>query len=126
MVVPRTVAELDVTRTEEEGRLRLALAGELDLYTAPQLDDALVGIEGEQWPVFVIDLTGLRFIDSVGLRLLVRTQARALRDRRRMLLVPGPETVDRVFRLTGLVHEFEWIGREAPVPAGDDDPPAAA
>ena len=54
--------------------------------------------------------------------------ARALRDGRRMLLVPGPETVDRVFRLTGLVHEFEWLRSAAEVAApGDDDesPPAA-
>jgi anti-sigma B factor antagonist len=120
------VAGLAVTHTEEEGRPCLGLEGELDLYTAPKLDDALVAIEAERRAEFVVDLSRLQFIDSSGLRLLVRTQARALRDGHRMLLVPGPETVDRVFRITGLVHEFEWLGREAPVRGGGDDAPAAA
>jgi len=100
---------MDVQRFEEGGRLRLALAGELDLYTSTALDDALVEAEGEGWPLLVIDLTGLQFMDSSGLRLIVRTHARAGEWGRRVVVVNGPDTVARVFSATSLDRELEIV-----------------
>lgn len=101
--------ELRVSRSEDgPERLRLSLAGELDLYTAPGFDDAVVAAEGEKWPVLCLDLSRLEFVDSAGLRVIMRTQARAGQDGRRLVVRRGPETVDRVFRLTGLDGKLEW------------------
>lgn len=103
------MAQLDVTRAEEgPERLRLALIGELDLYSTPRFDDAVVEAEGEKWPCLCLDLTELEFMDSAGLRLIMRTHARAEQDGRKLILRRGPDTVDRVFRLTGLDRELEW------------------
>jgi anti-sigma B factor antagonist len=104
------MAELDVTRVEDgPERLRLCLSGELDLYSATALDDAVVRAEGEKWPVLCMDLRQLDFVDSAGLRVILRTQARAEQDGRSFVLYRGPEAVDRVFRLTGLERELIWI-----------------
>jgi anti-anti-sigma factor len=103
------MAQLEVDRTEDgPERLRLRLAGELDLYSAPALDDAVVQAEGEKWPCLCLDLSRLEFMDSSGLRVIMRTHARASKDGRRFVLRRGPESVDRVFRLTGLDRELEW------------------
>jgi anti-anti-sigma factor len=104
------MAELDVTRVEDgPERLRLCLDGELDLYSATALDDAVVAAEGEKWPTICLDLRQLDFLDSAGLRVIMRTQARAEQDGRHLVLRRGPEAVDRVFRLTGLEAQLAWV-----------------
>jgi anti-sigma B factor antagonist len=104
------VAELDVNRLEDgPEHLRLELVGELDLYTTPRLDDAVVLAEGEKWPCLCLDLRRLDFVDSSGLRVIMRTQARAAQDGRRLIVRRGPEAVERVFRVTGLDRELEWV-----------------
>jgi anti-sigma B factor antagonist len=96
-----------VERNEEGERLRLALYGELDLYGAPRLDDALVGAEGEKWPEIVIDLCRLEFMDSSGLRLVLRAHARAQQDGRRVRIVHSGGTIGRVLRITRVDEALE-------------------
>jgi anti-sigma B factor antagonist len=108
---------MEVDRIEEGGRLRLALSGELDLYTAPALDDALVEAEGESWPLLVIDLSALEFMDSSGLRLIVRSHARAEQSGRRLVVVNGPDTVRRVFSATDLDSKLHLVDDVGSVPA---------
>jgi anti-sigma B factor antagonist len=107
---------MEVVRIEEGGRLRLALSGELDLYTATQLDDALVEAEGESWPLLVLDLSSLEFMDSSGLRLIVRSHARAEQSGRRVVVVNGPGTVARVFAATDLDTRLHLVDDLASVP----------
>jgi anti-sigma B factor antagonist len=94
-------------RIDDTRCARLVLRGELDLYSAPELDDALVAVEGEKWPVLFLDLRELEFVDSAGLRLVMRTHARAKQDGRRLVVIRGGENVDRVLTLTGLQDELE-------------------
>lgn len=102
-----------VERSANTTTVQLVLRGDLDLYSAPALDDALVEAEGEKWPVTFIDLRALDFVDSAGLRLIVRAHARAQQDGRRVVLIRGPKTVQRVFASTGLDAELEFVD-EAP------------
>lgn len=108
---------MEIERFEEGGRLRLALNGELDLYTAPALDDALVEAEGASWPLLVIDLSELEFMDSSGLRLIVRSHARAEQSGRRVVIVNGPSTVARVFSATDLDSKLHLVDDVASIPA---------
>jgi anti-sigma B factor antagonist len=109
-------ARFEVTRSEDgPERLRFKLGGELDLYSATALDDAIVKAEGEKWPCVCLDLSELDFLDSAGLRVIMRTHARSQKDGRRLVLRRGPEAVDRVFRLTRLDRELEWDDEPAPV-----------
>jgi anti-sigma B factor antagonist len=100
---------LEIERIEDTRCARLVLRGDLDLYSAPMLDDRLVEVEGEKWPVLFLDCRELDFVDSAGLRLFLRTHARAKQDGRRLVVIKGSETVDRVLTLTGLDDELEIV-----------------
>jgi anti-sigma B factor antagonist len=89
-----------VERRENGERLEMLLYGELDLYGAPRLDGALVRAEGEKWPELVLDLCGLEFMDSSGLRLILRAYARAKADGRQVRVIHRGGTVGRVLRAT--------------------------
>ena len=74
--------------------------GELDIATVQTLHAALEGIEDAGR--VVLDLRGLSFIDSTGLRLLVALHRRAQRDGFQLTLVAPAAPADRAIRLSGL------------------------
>jgi anti-anti-sigma factor len=59
----------------------------------------------------VVDLAGLRFIDSTGLRTLIQAHVRAEREGQELVLVPGPDSVQRVFELTRTVDVLRFEPR---------------
>jgi anti-anti-sigma factor len=75
--------------------------GELDLGTEPALRAAIERLEGA-YDALVLDLSQLEFVDSTGLNLAIREHLRASLDGFRLVLVQGPEDVQRVFELAGL------------------------
>jgi anti-sigma B factor antagonist len=104
-----------VERNEEGEALRLALYGELDLYGAPRFDDELVRAEGEKWPELVIDLCRLEFMDSSGLRLILRADTRAKQEGRRVRLFHAGGTIGRILHITRIDRELEVAEREPAV-----------
>jgi anti-anti-sigma factor len=76
--------------------------GELDLDTANDVEQQLAVLRDEGCERLVLDLRGLRFMDSTGLRLVIRWDTAAKEDDFEFAIVPGIEVVDRVFRLTGM------------------------
>jgi anti-anti-sigma factor len=103
------MARLSYESHEGDGMVRLALRGELDLSSAEQIENALRQVEQDSPPLLVLDLRDLTFMDSTGLRLLVSADARARDASRRLAIVQGPETVHRVFRMTGLDDHLEIV-----------------
>jgi anti-sigma B factor antagonist len=102
--------------TEElgEGRYVIALAGEVDLYTSPELKEELARII-EQGPAHVvIDLTATTFIDSTALGVLIRgvDQLRA-RGQGRLSVVCTDRDINRIFEVTGLDRVFEVYASRA-------------
>ena len=100
---------LEVETDERDGVVRVILRGELDLSTAGQLEEALTQAEARRPPAIAIDLSGLRFLDSTGLRVVVMGDERARREGRRLALVRGAEAVQRVFSITGLDTRLEMV-----------------
>jgi anti-sigma B factor antagonist len=94
----------------EHGALRLELRGELDVLTTRQVRERVSELVGAGFGEIVLDLRGLWFIDSTGMRLLVGLHHAAKRDGWRLLLVRGPESVHRVFEIAGTsrVLPFTW------------------
>ena len=82
--------QFDVQRTTVAGRPALAVRGELDLATAPELAAAVdAHLAAAQPSALVIDLTHTTFMDSSGARELVRTaRAAAAADVPLRVLVP--------------------------------------
>ena len=76
--------------------------GELDLDTAPQLERELTTVRAAGAVRIVLDMRDLTFMDSTGLRLVIQWDNAARDDGFGFGIVPGPEVVQRVFRLTGM------------------------
>jgi anti-sigma B factor antagonist len=87
---------------------RLTLAGDLDLASAPELERSLSALQGGGRPV-LLDLREVSFMDSSGLRVILGADARARSSGSRLLLVPGPPGVQRVFQLTLLDRRLEFV-----------------
>jgi anti-sigma B factor antagonist len=92
---------MTVRRHDADGRAVLAIGGEVDLATAPDLraaiDDALDSGAAE----LCLDLCGTSFMDSSGLHVLFDGQARAYALQRRLAIVCPPGPVRRLFEVSG-------------------------
>ncbi len=100
---------LNVNTRDEPDRVHLELSGELDLATAPKLEDELKHVEQSEPALIVLDLRPLSFMDSSGLRALLAADARAREAGRRLVLVRGDERVQRVLRITRLDERLEIV-----------------
>ena len=108
------MTQLTLTTSNEPSAVRVALSGELDLSSALTFEEELRRIEDTADPeTLVLDLQGLRFLDSTGLRLIMRAHVRVRRDRRRLRIVlPGNRAVQRIFQLSGASERLDIV--EAP------------
>jgi anti-anti-sigma factor len=93
---------------DADGTITIALSGELDVASAPAVAAALADAQGDT-ALVVLDLGGLSFIDSTGLRTILVAHGQAERDGRRLVIVHGPPAVRRVFSMTGLDACLEMI-----------------
>ncbi len=91
----------DIVHVETEDSLRLVLTGELDIATAPLLDAALEQAEARSPALVLLDLAGVPFIDSSGLRSLIRAADRAAVDGGRLAITGAGPQVRRLFELSG-------------------------
>ncbi len=98
---PRT-ALLDLQVTDGS-QATILLSGELDPATAPQLDTAIEQVlSGSKVDRLVLDLSGLSFLDSSGLRVFV-TAREALSAQGGELALRGPSAnTQRLLDVTGL------------------------
>lgn len=94
-----------LVETHRTGRTTtMALSGELDLVSSPELEQALNQALGSDAELLAVDLRRLEFMDSTGLHLLVQAQQRAQETGRRLALIRGGEQVQRLFDLTGIAE----------------------
>ncbi len=93
-------ARLELHRTSEGDTTVLALVGELDAHTCADFDAALAG-EADEDEV-VLDLSEVRFVDSLGLRAIVAEHNSRSEHQRRLRLRNLQESVARTFEYAGL------------------------
>ena len=96
---------------------RAALAGEIDLSTVDDAEAELRSAIGEGNGVVAIDLREVSFLDSSGLRLLLRIHKELGEAGRRLIVVRGPRRVTRVFELTGAEKQLELVSDPAEIEA---------
>lgn len=100
--------ELDIKseRTPDDIAV-IEVAGELDLYTAPRLKEELLSALEDGVLKVVIDMSGVHFIDSSALGVLIGGVKRLKPDGGSMVLVSVDENVNWIFRITGLNNVFD-------------------
>jgi anti-anti-sigma factor len=103
------VSILEVEITENGGVPILTLKGELDISGIARVEDELRQVEETAPAAVVLDLRSLTFMDSSGLRLVLEADMRARREARRFAIVPGPESVHRVFLIALLDKRLEFV-----------------
>lgn len=81
--------------------------GEIDLGSAHRLSDAALAALQQVGSRLVLDLAGVSFMDSTGLKVLLALHKRAQVAGGRLLLAGPTRTVLRVLTVTGLDQAFE-------------------
>jgi anti-sigma B factor antagonist len=82
--------------------ITLTMSGELDLVSAPVLEQALRQVAEPDVELIILDLRGLAFMDSTGLHLLIQAQQHAHDSGRSLAVVRGSEQVQRLLDVTGV------------------------
>jgi len=84
----------------------LPLEGEIDLHVSPRLERALTSIIKRQPPCVVVDLSGVRFIDSSGLAVLIRALQDVQKYGGKLALSGMNENVRPIFEMARLDQVF--------------------
>lgn len=98
---PPQPGRLDVSSAASGGAVTVTLRGELDLGSIGGLQERLTAIERGEPERIVLDLSGLSFIDSSGLRMLLLADGRARERGRELVLTSSTDAVQRMFEMTG-------------------------
>ena len=106
---------LEVDTEKRNGLVHVMLRGELDLSSVNKVQDELQRVEADGPSVVLLDLSKLTFLDSTGLRCLVTADQRARDAGRRLVLVRGPDPVQRVFAITRLEERLEMVDNASAV-----------
>ncbi len=88
-----------------DGTVVVRLAGELDLYNAHEVRDALLECCAEGPARLIVDLSGVKFIDSTALGVLIEARTKLENRRGFLLAAPGLET-KRALEISGLDRHF--------------------
>ena len=97
------------------GTVRVELTGELDIASARRVEPRLIEVEGKEGlERLLIDLSGVTFIDSTGLSLLLNADGRARRGGWQVTIVTGKGPPRRILRTVGLDERLDVV---ADVPA---------
>jgi anti-sigma B factor antagonist len=88
-----------------DGATVVHLAGELDLYNAHTVREALIGCCEEAPDRLVVDLSEVKFIDSTALGVLIEARTRMTNRKSFLLAAPGLET-RRALEISGLDKHF--------------------
>jgi anti-sigma B factor antagonist len=87
----------------------IAVSGELDLASGPELEAELDQLRGPDTRLVVIDLRQLAFMDSTGLSILVRAHQRLAGEGCEVGLVKGSQQVQRLLDLTGVAERLRLV-----------------
>lgn len=92
---------MTIQKTANANELTIALSGRLDTTTAPQLETELkASIAGVE--ALVLDLAGLEYMSSAGLRVLLAAQ-KIMNKQGSMVVKNVNETIMEIFEVTGFV-----------------------
>ena len=96
--------DVRVSIVQLDGHTRVRVSGELDLDTAPDLDQRLEALIAESTGDLDLDLSEVTFLGSSGLVVLLRARQALHEDHRRLRVLNPSPPVLRVFDLSGVLE----------------------
>jgi anti-sigma B factor antagonist len=90
---------------DHDGVSVVSVSGEIDLVTAPALEEAISAVVADGPTALVVDLSGVDFLGSVGLKILAATHEKLGKSAAFGVVARGPAT-RRPIHLTGLDKTF--------------------
>jgi anti-anti-sigma factor len=93
----------------QDGMCVVRLDGELDIAAAGEVSNALSRVWDDGAGTVVMDLRGLSFMDSTGLRIIVQSDATARQAGKRFQIIRPPAPVQRLFEITDLQSRLEFV-----------------
>lgn len=85
------------------------IQGDIDTLTAPELQSCLNSSLNEGAQLFVIDLEGVRYISSMGLRVFLSHLKRVKASSGSMVIASPGKLVSEVFRMSGFSSYFDIV-----------------
>lgn len=95
------------TRVLNEKAQAVEVQGEIDVYTSPRVKETINELIEKGHYQLVINLEGVRYIDSTGLGVLIGALKKVREHNGRILLVCTNPQIKKIFNITGLVKIFE-------------------
>ena len=116
-------------KTEQlaEGAYVISLAGEVDLYTAPEFKQQLLEVIAQGAKHVIVDFSNTTFIDSTTLGVLVGGVKRLRTNDGQLTLVCTDRNITKIFEITGLDRVFSiYSSRDEAVAAIGKELPTSA
>ena len=98
--------DLDVDTGQVGAASVLTLRGEIDVYTAPRLRQAIIDLVDGGASHIVVDMSAVDFLDSTGLGVLVGGLKRVKVKDGSLSIVTGQDKILKIFDITGLNKVF--------------------
>lgn len=95
-----------------DGVTILDVIGEVDLYTAPQLEEGLRKAAGAPAPLLAVNLSEVAYLDSTALRVLTNLHKHVQERQGAMVVIAGQPTIQKIFRITGLGAVLHVVATE--------------
>jgi anti-anti-sigma factor len=105
--VPGTPFEINVVR--DRASATVTLAGELDIATVPRVEEAIEATLTDEVQQLTVDLSGLGFVDSSGLRLFIVLDQRAAEQGWELRLLRPDAQVLTVFQVSGVEENLPFV-----------------
>lgn len=98
--------DISVSRTTAGNVPIVAVSGELDVSSAPELKDRFTELIRSGEATLIVDLAGVGFLDSTGLGVLVEARAASADAGGSLLVVCNQDRILKLFTITGLDDVF--------------------
>ena len=96
--------QFTVRSTSQNGVASIALKGDLDIATLPELEAHLAPFQDDGVAAIMLDMRELTFIDTTGLHAIDRASQRAKASGQPLILIGTRPSARRLFEITGIGH----------------------
>lgn len=112
--------ELGIVTDQCDGWQIVSVSGEVDIATAPELRERLHALLGQGSTQLIVDLSGVGFLDSTGLGVLVGALKRVRTQGGDLRLVSTEPRITKIFEITRLDSAFGVYGSRDEAVRGEE------